>query len=188
MWRVAVDRGGTFTDAVAASPAGATRVAKVLSGAGSIAAAALAALGGAEPAELELRVGTTLATNAVLERKGLRVLLVCEAGVPGIFEIGTMHRADLFALDAQPASQQPWAAVAEVGGGAALDGIDDVEARIRDGEFDAVAAAAVGSVSSPEKRRWEEAVCARALAAGAKAARASAAASAEVGVSSARRR
>ncbi|MDW8362228.1 MAG: hydantoinase B/oxoprolinase family protein [Myxococcales bacterium] len=100
--RVGVDRGGTFTDAVAVDlETGAIRTAKVLSGPGSIAAAVREALGLAPEAPwppLEVRVGTTVATNALLEGRGARTAFVVTRGLGDLLRIGTQARADLFAL------------------------------------------------------------------------------------------
>ena len=86
-WRFWIDRGGTFTDVVGRSPAGALVVRKVLSvqpdGPGDPAVRAIGAVlglppGGALPAGLvqEVRLGTTVATNALLERRGAGVVPV----------------------------------------------------------------------------------------------------------------
>src|SRR5690606_16817416 len=45
------------------------------------------------------RMGTTLATNALLERKGRPCLLVISRGFGDVLEIGTQARPELFALD-----------------------------------------------------------------------------------------
>jgi 5-oxoprolinase (ATP-hydrolysing) len=72
-WQLWIDRGGTFTDAIGyRADAGEVRTAKVLSGPGSVMTAVRAVLGlgdGEAPPPLELRLGTTLATNALLERR-----------------------------------------------------------------------------------------------------------------------
>ena len=91
-WAFWIDRGGTFTDVVARDPAGALHVKKLLS---------------EDPAQLEdaplrairellelppgapldaaridsVRMGTTVATNALLERRGARVLEALRASV-----------------------------------------------------------------------------------------------------------
>ena len=85
-WRFYVDRGGTFTDIVAESPDGALSSLKLLSQDARYDDAALEGIrrclalppNAPIPSErvAELRMGTTVATNALLERKGERVLLV----------------------------------------------------------------------------------------------------------------
>ena len=74
-WSFAIDRGGTFTDVVAQHPDGRLRVEKLLSeNADSYADAALEGIRrilAVEGGTLdEVRMGTTVATNALLERKG----------------------------------------------------------------------------------------------------------------------
>ena len=91
-WRVAVDRGGTFTDVVATAPDGRRVVRKVLSRDAEI-AAAIADLGPGE-----VRVGTTVATNALLTRRGARTALLITAGFGDLPWIGDQTRPDLFAL------------------------------------------------------------------------------------------
>ncbi|MCK6503699.1 hydantoinase B/oxoprolinase family protein [Myxococcota bacterium] len=87
--RVWMDQGGTFTDVVQVD-AGGLRIEKVLSDRASL--AALAA--GAD----EVRRGTTVATNALLERKGVPVLLLTSAGFGDAAALGDQVRPDLFAL------------------------------------------------------------------------------------------
>ena len=88
-WQFWIDRGGTFTDVIGMSPQGVLHVRKVLSsapgdGAGDPGlAAARAILAGAAPgggAVSVVKVGTTVATNALLTRSGEPVLLVTTAG------------------------------------------------------------------------------------------------------------
>ncbi|WP_347302693.1 hydantoinase B/oxoprolinase family protein [Croceibacterium sp. TMG7-5b_MA50] len=102
-WRFAIDRGGTFTDVIAISPAGRLLVAKLLSedpgryaDAASEAVRRLMAEHGPGPIA-ELRIGTTVATNALLERTGERVALLTTAGFADGLRIGTQARPDIFA-------------------------------------------------------------------------------------------
>ncbi|MFI5306251.1 MAG: hydantoinase/oxoprolinase N-terminal domain-containing protein, partial [Polyangiales bacterium] len=73
-WQFFIDRGGTFTDCLGVSPEGGpVRVAKVLSSDRAPLDGIRALLGlRADDAipPCDLRMGTTLATNALLERKG----------------------------------------------------------------------------------------------------------------------
>ena len=93
--RLGVDTGGTFTDAVD----GDGRVAKVLStrdDPGTRAStAAVRELAGAGRPEV-LAHGTTVATNALLERRGARVALVTTRGFADIIEIARQHRPSLY--------------------------------------------------------------------------------------------
>ena len=108
-WRFWIDRGGTFTDVIGCAADGSLRVEKVLSQQpdqpGDPAVAAIRRLLGLPaaapiPADrvAELRLGTTVATNALLERCGAPVLLLINAGLRDLLEIGDQHRPDLFAL------------------------------------------------------------------------------------------
>jgi 5-oxoprolinase (ATP-hydrolysing) len=108
-WRFWIDRGGTFTDVVACDPAGRLRVRKVLSEqpalAGDPAVAVireLLGLAAAEPIPAgvieEVRLGTTVATNALLEHCGAPVLLLINRGFADLLTIGDQHRPDIFAL------------------------------------------------------------------------------------------
>ena len=103
-WQFWVDRGGTFTDVVAIDPAGKLVTAKLLSeDPGQYDDAAVAAIrrltgvaaGPLPPADI--RIGTTIATNALLERKGEPVLLAITRGFGDALVIGTQDRPDIFA-------------------------------------------------------------------------------------------
>ena len=97
---LAVDTGGTFTD-VLLLDGGRLRSLKVPSTPGD---PADAVLGGIEEllkdgdGDYVLLHGSTVATNALLERKGARVKLVTNAGFEDIIEIGRQNRPQLYAL------------------------------------------------------------------------------------------
>src|SRR5579875_3900368 len=104
-WRFSIDRGGTFTDVIGIAPDGRLHVRKVLSmrdgpaGDPSLAAVrAIIAEQDPSAAIATLRVGTTVATNALLERTGDPVLLLTTAGFADALEIGDQSRPDIFAL------------------------------------------------------------------------------------------
>lgn len=108
-WRFWIDRGGTFTDVIAAAPDGRLIARKLLSenpslyaDAASRAVADILAENGAKAAG-EVRIGTTVATNALLERKGAKTLLLITKGLRDCLQIGTQHRPDLFALNVKRA-------------------------------------------------------------------------------------
>lgn len=104
-WTLLIDRGGTFTDVVAADPSGRLHVRKLLSG-DETARRVLAALSDSLPLDArairDQRIGTTVATNALLERTGPDVLLVTTAGLGDLPLIGDQQRPDLFALRIDP--------------------------------------------------------------------------------------
>jgi 5-oxoprolinase (ATP-hydrolysing) len=99
-----IDRGGTFTDGVAVvAKTGEVRVIKVLSGDDAPARAirGLAGVGASDPLpRCRIRMGTTLATNALLERKGSTVGMLLPAGLGDLLQIGDQSRGDLFDLRA----------------------------------------------------------------------------------------
>ena len=106
-WQFWIDRGGTFTDIVARRPDGGILVHKLLSenpGAYSDAAVQgirdLLGLGPEDPipeAAIEVvKMGTTVATNALLERKGEPTLLVITRGFADALRIGYQARPEIF--------------------------------------------------------------------------------------------
>src|SRR5437588_5586451 len=101
-WSFAIDRGGTFTDVVARASDGRVRVEKLLSeNPGRYDDAALEAIRRVladEGGEVgEVRMGTTVATNALLERKGERVALAITRGFGDALRIGYQARPEIFA-------------------------------------------------------------------------------------------
>jgi len=102
-WQFWVDRGGTFTDCIGRDPAtGELRVVKVLSSddAPIEGIRQLLSLGPEDPLPVcTLRLGTTLATNALLERRGVPCGLVVTEGFADLPVIGDQSREDIFALE-----------------------------------------------------------------------------------------
>jgi 5-oxoprolinase (ATP-hydrolysing) len=108
-WEFWIDRGGTFTDVIGRDPDGAEQSAKLLSVSEAYEDAGVEAMrrmlgappGAPFPAErvASIKLGTTVATNALLERKGARTLLVTTQGFADALLIGDQARPDLFALD-----------------------------------------------------------------------------------------
>lgn len=93
--RVGVDTGGTFTDVVGADGT----VAKVPStpdDPGQAVRSGLNALPGGTARPATLAHGTTVATNALLERRGARVALVTTSGFADVIEIGRQDRPSLY--------------------------------------------------------------------------------------------
>ena len=108
LWQFSIDRGGTFTDIVARAPDGKLLTHKLLSenpeayaDAATAGIADLLAVARDEklPTALigSVKMGTTVATNALLERKGDRVLLVVSQGFRDALEIGYQARPKIFA-------------------------------------------------------------------------------------------
>ena len=107
-WNFYIDRGGTFTDVVAEAPDGALSTLKLLSDSASYDDAALEgirrilgldSLAPIPPGRIgEVRLGTTVATNALLERKGEPTVLVTTLGFADQLRIANQNRPKLFAL------------------------------------------------------------------------------------------
>lgn len=109
-WDFWIDRGGTFTDIVGQSPDGSLHPHKLLSE--NPEAYKDAAIQGIKeilgltakdsiPSELvgHVKMGTTVATNALLERKGDRTALLITKGFGDMLEIGYQARPDIFAKE-----------------------------------------------------------------------------------------
>jgi 5-oxoprolinase (ATP-hydrolysing) len=108
-WQFWIDRGGTFTDIVARAPDGQIVSRKLLSDdpehyqdaalhgmRGILSVPASEPLDGAIDS---VKMGTTVGTNALLERKGEPVALVINRGFKDCLRIGYQNRPDIFALD-----------------------------------------------------------------------------------------
>ncbi|MCA9680382.1 MAG: 5-oxoprolinase, partial [Myxococcales bacterium] len=127
-WSIWIDRGGTFTDCIGRGPDGTLRVAKVPStdddpgGAAVAGIRALLELAADAPVPpCDVRMGTTLATNALLERRGAATVLAITRGFADLCAIGDQTRPALFDLDiVQPTPL--YREVVEVDARAAADG------------------------------------------------------------------
>ena len=103
-WEFWIDRGGTFTDVIGAGPQGELVVRKVPSvtrgeerDPGLTAALSILRDAGVAPDSIRaLKVGTTVVTNALLERRGSRVLWVTTRGFADALVIGNQSRPDIF--------------------------------------------------------------------------------------------
>jgi N-methylhydantoinase A len=96
---VAVDVGGTFIDFLALDAHGAIRVHKEPTGGADITGAFMAGMAVVAPAGARAVVhGTTVATNALLERRGARTALVTTRGFADVLEIGRQDRPSLYSL------------------------------------------------------------------------------------------
>lgn len=112
MWQFWVDRGGTFTDIVAKRPDGTLETRKLLSenpeNYKDAAVQGIRDFLGLAPGEPipqgvidSVKMGTTVATNALLERKGDRTLLLITKGFGDLLRIGYQNRPRIFDLDIQ---------------------------------------------------------------------------------------
>ena len=94
--RIAIDTGGTFTDCIYSSQEQ-LKVLKVSSTPANPGEAVLKAVDQIAPGgNAEIRHGTTVGTNALLERKGARVAFVTTAGFEDTIEIGRQARPKLY--------------------------------------------------------------------------------------------
>jgi 5-oxoprolinase (ATP-hydrolysing) len=131
-WQFWIDRGGTFTDIVARHPDGQLSTHKLLSE--NPARYRDAAIAGIKtvlgvpldapipPGVVEaVKMGTTVATNALLERKGERTLLVVNRGFADALRIGNQARPRLFDLAISLPSML-YEDVVEIGGRVGIDG------------------------------------------------------------------
>ncbi len=152
--RVGVDTGGTYTDVVTADG----RIVKVLSDRADPARsvrAGIDAMGGAS----SLAHGTTVATNALLERRGGRTALVTTRGFNDVIEIGRQDRPSLY----DPFVDRPIPLVArgdrfDVGGrldatGREVEPLDLASVPAMDPEFEAVAVCLLHADLDPTHER-----------------------------------
>lgn len=165
-FRIGVDIGGTFTDAVAIAPDGGETTAKALSTPGNLSAGVLDAVAGLG---VDLREttgfvhGTTAGLNAFLERRGARVALLTTLGFRDVYEIGRANRPAMYDVRYRP--PRPLVArrdVFEVNErmtpeGRALRPVDEQEVRSLaaelGGRYDAVAIVFLHGYANPEHER-----------------------------------
>ena len=108
-WQFWIDRGGTFTDVVGKSPQGGLTIVKMLSENPSryqdAAIAGIASILNIDESELQntplnsIKMGSTVATNALLERQGEPTVLVTTQGFADLLRIGNQNRPHLFKLN-----------------------------------------------------------------------------------------
>ncbi len=143
-WQFWIDRGGTFTDIVARAPDGRLSTHKLLSENPEryrdAAIAGIRQVLGLDPGAPippgvvdAVKMGTTVATNALLERKGERTLLIVNRGFADLLRIGNQARPRLFDL-AITLPTLLYERVAEIAGRVGVDGtgieaLDEDEAR-----------------------------------------------------------
>ena len=159
-WQFWIDRGGTFTDIVARDPEGRLTTRKLLSEnperyRDAAVAGIRETLGLAPGAPVPegvieaVKMGTTVATNALLERKGERVLLIVNRGFADMLRIGNQARPRLFDLDVK-LPELLHERVTEIGGRVAVDGSeiepldeDAARAALKAGFTDGIRAVAI---------------------------------------------
>lgn len=101
--RIGIDAGGTFTDFVILHPGGHLETFKLRSNPRAPHEVILAGLArAAAGATATVIHGSTVATNALLERKGARTAFVTTAGFEDLLEIGRQNRAALYSLTPPP--------------------------------------------------------------------------------------
>jgi len=180
--RIGVDIGGTFTDLVWVDDAtGAVQVAKLLTTPKDPSQAVeqgvvgvLHDAGGRASDVRSLIHGTTLATNALIERKGARTGLLTTAGFRDAVEIGREGRYDMYDLFIdQPAPLVPRHLRLEVGerisaAGGVLTPLDEPSARaaiagLKDTGVEAVAICLLHAYRNPAHERELAALCAQLL-------------------------
>ncbi|MGE0665890.1 MAG: hydantoinase B/oxoprolinase family protein [Sphingomonadales bacterium] len=131
-WQFWIDRGGTFTDIVARRPGGDIVTHKLLSEAPERYEDAavqgirdLLGLRADQPVQADtiaaIKMGTTVATNALLERRGARTVFVTTQGFADVLRIGYQNRPRLFDLDVK-LPEQLYERVIEVGERVGADG------------------------------------------------------------------
>lgn len=171
--RLGIDIGGTFTDVVMRLPSGCERMAKIPtvradpSTAVERILATLLPEWGTEAARIARFVhGTTVATNAVLERKGATIGILATQGFEDVLEIGRQRRRDMYDLAMRPETpaflapgRRRRGVVEEIGpDGAVIVPLDEAslveaaDALVAEG-VEAIAVAFLFSFANPEHER-----------------------------------
>ncbi len=165
-----VDVGGTFTDAVIVDADSNVHTAKVASTPSHESVAVLEAVrlvlgrAGARPSEVErFAHGMTVATNALLEGRGARTVLLASEGFTDVIELGRQSRAHLYRLCASmPAplveSEMRFAVPERMGPDGPLRALDPEDARelvrrVAQAKPEAVAVALLHSYADPSHER-----------------------------------
>src|SRR5207249_10475379 len=142
MTRVGVDVGGTFTDLVAVRPDGVLEIRKVGTTPQDPSLGLLRALEALGTDGVDVLVhGTTVATNALLERRGARVVLVTTAGFEDLLWLRRQDRAALY--DLAKAHPEPLVARRDVIGVSERMGPDGAVAALAESEVSRVTALAL---------------------------------------------
>jgi 5-oxoprolinase (ATP-hydrolysing) len=178
-WDFWIDRGGTFTDVIGRDPEGRLHPRKLLSenpeAYRDAAVQGIRDLLGLSPGEPvsggrigDIKMGTTVATNALLERKGERTLLLITRGFRDALRIAYQARPDIFAKEIV-LPEQLYDRVVEVDERVRADGTleraldlasaEEEIARARSDGFDAVAIVLMHSWKYPEHERAVARLC-----------------------------
>lgn len=166
-WQFWIDRGGTFTDIVARAPDGALTVHKLLTENPEryqdAAIAGIKTVLGVQadqpiPAGLvfDVKMGTTVATNALLERRGAATLLVVNRGFADMPRIGNQARPRLFDLNIElPGLLHR--RVVEIGGRTGADGteFEPLDSAAAAAAFDAALAEGMEAVAIALIHAWK---------------------------------
>jgi 5-oxoprolinase (ATP-hydrolysing) len=160
-WNFAIDRGGTFTDVIAWDDCGRFTTEKLLSeNPHHYADAALEAIRRIlerEGGELgKVRMGTTVATNALLERRGARVALAITGGFGDALRIGYQARPEIFARHIV-LPEQPYGVVVEIderigASGEIVTPLDESQARA---ELERVRASGIDALAIVLMHGWK---------------------------------
>jgi N-methylhydantoinase A len=97
-WLVGIDTGGTFTDLIGIDKGGKIVINKIPSTPSNPSNAVISALDCVDRQISEVIHGTTVATNAVLQKKGAKIALITTKGFRDILEIGRQNRLDIYEI------------------------------------------------------------------------------------------
>ena len=107
MIRIGIDTGGTFTDFVQIDAAGQLQIYKQLSTPADPSRAILAGIAALDyPKSAPVVHGSTVATNALLERRGARTALITTAGFEDVLRLA--GRIDRISTLSSPKNHRPW--------------------------------------------------------------------------------
>jgi len=178
-WQFWIDRGGTFTDVIGISASGELQVSKLLSENSQhysdAAIAGIRKILGLTPEQAidqqqisAVKMGTTVATNALLEHQGAKVLLLITEGLADLLSIGYQNRPDIFALDIKK-PMPLYSSVSEIDERVSADGTvlkplneqgltQQLQQALEQG-FEAVAIALIHSYENPQHEIRLEQIC-----------------------------
>jgi 5-oxoprolinase (ATP-hydrolysing) len=179
-WEFWIDRGGTFTDVIGRDAEGRLHALKLLSDNDAYEDAAsegVRRILGGEAGDIaatvaSVKMGTTVATNALLELKGARTLFLVSEGFADVLTIGDQTRPDIFALKIERAAPLPDRTV-EIAGRIAADGsqvepLDEEAARaaLHQAREDGMESVAIALINSYANNIYENRLAELAVAAG----------------------